>query len=345
MDKLNILYDKNREKFYELLKSSRVRVTPKIGGTTLQAVWDDAFNKVRFYKKPINGEKIGSVVDKLSKLFVGEYSYGIKTLQNHLDLLAQYSVVTFKVLEDYIILLSVTTKDGTEANDEMIKTLASHLECMYVPVLFDDALTDVQQEAISMWMDSFSANDDLLGLIEDIFDIEDNETCDNISKYLTGIVLQFFNDKNKEIGKYKILELKSNNVKAESKAQYEKDFEKYNKVSDELIKVMANWLENNAERLGSTVWDSKDGNFIEMMNDPKMYNKIINLASQLPVSIQDPIDEINEKIRKRISTGGMPVYIAYETYAFVFTARKYNSYVISKDFQERVNNIISKFEQ
>ena len=337
MEYLKDLYINKKEDFYKLL-SDKVKVSLKLDGTSFQVYYNDETDKIEYHKISKDPKKIGPIIDNLSRLFIKSYNTAIDIINSHKDKISDYKILKFETFDDYIVLLSVVDKDNKIINNSKeLEKISKELGCDYIPIIFDGQFSIDQQETISMIMKD-SDSGDFRKIIKSLFEENENNIYKKYIDNIEGIVLDFY-DK----GKYKIIDPKSISAYKDKLNLKKETKDKFKDITDEVIKIIVNWMENNSEKIGSTKWDSLNNNFYELIYDSKIYNKLFQLVSQIPPSgyiIQK--NRISEKLYKKIESGGMPLQILYELYMITFYSEKQKTYIISKEFQERINKIISK---
>ena len=87
-------------------------------------------------------------------------------------------------------------------------------------------------------------------------------------------------------------------------------------------------------------------NFEEMMKSPKTYNKLMNLGSKIKINKSNTysvqLNRLNESLATNIRKHGSVYKQLFETFTKLFYKPKKRGFVISKEFQNRLNNIIEK---
>jgi len=104
-------------------------------------------------------------------------------------------------------------------------------------------------------------------------------------------------------------------------------------------------MEKNSVKDGDKL-NSIQKNFISLTSDIKIYNKLMNLGAKIKINdsktysvqVNRTIPELAKQIRKN----GSVYKQLFELFVKLFYKAKKRGFIISKEFQDRVNSIIEK---
>lgn len=346
MEHLRQLYNDKRELFYELLKN-KVKITLRTRGKIIQVFYNKDVNEVEYHKGSSNSCNIGPKIDEFSKLMDKSYDNTINILNDHIDVIKTCDLLTFEVLDDYIILWSCIKDTKLVDDNDELKKLSKSLNCILAPVLFDGKLDINQQNQISSWCNGDMDEDvDFKEFIKDLLSDNNNSKVsfpireyNDMYKYIKGIVLDFY--VTSKIGQYKMIDPKVLKDAYDNKASNKEEYEKNKDNIEALQKYIQEYMNSNVASL------SLDENFILMVTNPKRWSRLIELANKVPASNFDNmnIDKIDDEVKKILRRGGVQMSIIYTNYILMYCKKRNDNYIINKEFQDQINNTIVKIEK
>lgn len=342
MDYLVDKYIKKPDYVKELFNKS-VTVSLKIDGSAFQIFYNKEEDKIEYHKRSGSSSKLGPIIDEYTQLFTKHLNDAIEFFDNKKDLLKENKFYAIEIFNDMYILLTVIDNNDniiTEVSD-----IARKLNIESLPILFNGKLKFNDDIISLLTLDENTSNEDFISAIKGIFGPGDYE------KFLKGdevegIVLTWVED-NKPL-QYKIINpaFKTRH-EAEQKnklKEAEKDTEQINKLIESLydrLKDVAkyrndNWLKN------------LDLNFFEMCSDPNWLSDVKNIAKEITPNTNKwfmlQTNKVSSIIKDLFDHNGNEMKTIYEKYLMTFNKPKKRAFIISKEFQNNINNIIEKLQ-
>lgn len=332
MEHLYKLYNTKKE-VYDKLLDSDVNISLKVDGRAFQITVLDG--EVSYRKRSGTPSRPGPVIDEFSIFFSKELNDTIEFFDSKKTVLDDYSFLTFELFNGVIVLLSAVSKDGEVLSD--LESIAKKLGCDVVPLLYSGDLQDYHKKDIEDYINNEITIDELL---KD-FNFDKNKYSKFISEDLEGIVLDFSVD-NKHVF-YKIVD-KNFEQHIKDKQQLQLDIKEKDKENSEyIITKLFEYFELNAEKLDNNKWISLNKNFIKLFNEPKLFNDLLLKAGKLTVSNFDMLpSKMLKEIKQNYNKLGTPFRNLFELYLLNFHKEKKRNFVISKEFQTKLNSIIEK---
>lgn len=349
MEHLYKLKLKNVELYNELLDAN-VKISLKLDGKPFQISISD-IGEVEYRGRSGNTTDLGPIITNYDRLFSKPTNYAITHFDNKKELLKKYKFLTFEIVDENIILLSAVYNTNKIVNDDIeLYNIAKELNVYPVPVLFSGILNNEQKLKINNLLDNLETikNKDFVNFINDTFGSykffphELFENLDNIE----GIVINFYSGS--EPLQYKIVDYSYtagiNEYMKMKKEEREKNKDKY----ESLYKIFVDYLEKKLIINKETQLDILNENFYNMLSDSSLFNKLFNIGASLPVNNKETyniqLEYTTPEIKNLILKYGSPIKTVYEEYVKLFKAPKVRAYVISKDFQEKINTLINKIK-
>lgn len=328
MKHLKELFQKDRASFDAMLDGP-LTVSEKLDGTAFKACMSDG-GRVTWHKRSGDVRRSGPELDTYTRAFVPVYDGTIARLEKHTDVLAKYASASFETFPDRTVLLAAFGRDGSPATPRELSLLAVACGCDLVKVLADGRLTDAQRKCLTDYMEAPEQTHDMyLAMMKDMFPGTDPKV------WTEGVVIDTGRDQ------YKLVDPKFTETNiGKSAARKEKAADPgYGK----LYEAIQRWAEKYAAKLSPDRWKSLALNFLAMMRMPVMYNTVFTLASALP----DPPFSMGDgymdpDIKRLIEKRGTPVNTAYDCFLRMYWKPKKRNYIISKEFQARVDDVIAK---
>lgn len=349
MEHLYRLKDKDTTLYNDEL-SSPVKVTLKVDGKPFQISLSDD-GEIEYRGRSGNTLDLGPLITNYDRLFSLPTNNAIEYFDNHKEVLKDYKFLVFEVVKDIIFLLHAVTKDGKVVHDDdTLYTISKKLGVYPVPVLFYGMLSDEQQDGITHLIDNLDTikgdafKNEIVNLFGSYpkFPKELFSHLDNIE----GVVINFYRHGQED--QYKIVDQRYTSSVKEYQQLMKDQKAKYAKSYESLYKLFVSFLSQHLVEDGKTYLEKLDNNFLNMLNDYKMVNQLFNIGSSLPVNQKQTyrlqLQYTNPKIAKYITKHGTPMQTVYEEYVKLFKAPKIRAFVISKDFQKNINEIIDKLK-
>jgi predicted esterase YcpF (UPF0227 family) len=194
-------------------------------------------------------------------------------------------------------------------------------------------------------LDDKTSNEDFILLIKKIFGSGDYE------KFLKGdevegIVMTWIeNDKPIQ---YKVINpaFKTRHEVEQKKAkeEAEKDTEQLNK----LIKSLYDRLSDVAKYRDDNWIKNLDLNFFEMCSDPNWLSDVKNIAKEITPNTNKwfmlQMNKVSDIVKRLLNNNGDELKTIYEKYLMTFNKPKKRAFIISKEFQSKLNAIIEKMQ-
>ena len=162
--------------------------------------------------------------------------------------------------------------------------------------------------------------------------------------FIEGIVF-FFNVADK-IVEYKLVDPTYRQLMEDRKKSNQEEFETNKDVYESIYNIFVDYAENTDWNKNENKIQNLQENFEEMMKSPKTYNKLMNLGSKIKINKSNTysvqLNRLNESLATNIRKHGSVYKQLFETFTKLFYKPKKRGFVISKEFQNRVNNIIER---
>lgn len=349
MDHLIDIYNKRPDLVEKLLSLNNVKVNLKVDGKPFQVLVEN--NEIHYHGRSGDESHIGPEIDEYTRLFSKPINYAISKVEENKELyLNNYKFYTFEVINNKMLLTSVIDDNDKfiESANE-IKTIADCLGTDVMPTLWEGKLTESQIDSLINIFESgiIPQKENLINWVKTQFGEYEYfpETLISTSNdFIEGLVF-FFNVGDK-IVEYKLVDPTYRKLMEERKKNNELEFEKNKDVYESIYNIFVNFAENVNWHQSDNKLENLQINFERMMALPKTYNKLMNLGSKIKInesstySIQ--VERLNESLRKDIKQRGNIYKQLFENFVKLFYKPKKRGYVISKDFQNRVNKVISE---
>lgn len=342
---------KLKEKDYTLyndLIHSDVKITLKLDGKPFQITVNDK-NEIEYRGRSGNTLDLGPLITNYDRLFSKPTNYAIEYFDKHKDLLNDYKFLVFEIVKDIIVLLYAVDKDNHIASDDNeLYNISKKLGIFPVPVLFNGKLSETQINSINDLLNNLNniKEKDFVNIIYNLFNEYKHfpkELFNNLDN-IEGIVLNFYKD-NKTY-QYKIVDYSYTSGINEYMKFKKEEREKNKNIYENLYKIFVEYLNNNLIINKENQLDILNENFYNMLSDSKLFNKLFNLGAQLPVNNKETyniqLDYTSQDIKNLILKYGDPIKTVYEEYVKLFKKPKVRAFVINKEFQQNINDIINK---
>ena len=340
------IYNKKPDLVEKLLSLDNVKVNLKVDGKPFQVLVEN--NEIHYHGRSGDESHIGPEIDEYTRLFSAPINYAISVVEENSEAFKNYKFMTFEVINDNMLLTAVVDNDErfVESASE-IRDIANQLGTDVMPTLWEGKLTEFQIDSIVNILESgiVPEKENLINWVKEQFgDYEffPENLISAADDFIEGLVF-FFNVGNK-IVEYKIVDPTYRDLMNERKKNNEVEFEKNKEVYESIYNIFVDFAENTDWHKNENKIQNLQENFEEMMSLPKTYNKLMNLGSKIKInesktySIQ--VERLNESLAKDIRIKGNIYKQLFESFVKLFYKPKKRGYIISKEFQTRVNNII-----
>lgn len=360
MENLVDIYNKNQELVNELLSGSNIDITLKLDGVSLQVLYNDETGKYEYHQH-IKEFGIGPIVTRLKRYFCKELNDAIEYFNSNIDKLDNYKFINTILYKGQIILLSAMYKDSTDVVDDYSNLLAISQDlgielftCLWQGKLSDNQISNIinlinfnsinSSEEFRDYVFNLFTNTDIIGNFYTPSKPFPYELFDTL-KVIPGIIFNF--RLNGKVAQYQISDKYYDQIK-KSKLAQRKLNATINKTNlENIISTMVDYLEKNVEHFSDLHMENLEKNFIKMMSNKKMYNKLFNLSATTPL-YQDrlyklQISLLSPELQSLINKKGTIMKTLYENYLIMFYHSKpKDTIIISKEFVDRMNKIIEQ---
>lgn len=353
MDYLVDLYTKKPEVLSELF-NKKVNISVKVDGSAFQITNDNG--NVEYHKRGGSSSKIGPVIDEYTKLFTKHLNDAIeffsegnkgawKEIQNH-------KFLAIELLEDghWVLLTAIDNNDKIINPGKELEEIASNMSIFSVPLLFDGNTTGEMENLLfdMMTLSEDTSNEDFVNLLFKIFPNvkkEDNSWEELLrNSEVEGIVLTWELDG--KLAQYKIINPAFKKRHEAEQAAAKEKAEKNSENLGKLIQLLTDKLESDGQKLDDNHLKSLELNFLSFINNPKFFNKLVNVAAKVFPNdnkfFKLQIEKVSADMQKKLKKYGTPLITAYEQFLMTFNKERKRSFIISQEFQDRINSIISK---
>lgn len=357
MDYLVDVYIKKPNLLAELF-NKKVNISVKVDGSAFQITNDNG--NVEYHKRGGSSSKIGPVIDEYTKLFAGHLNDAIeffsegnkgawKEIQNH-KFLAIEMLPSKMDGSNWVLLTAIDNNDRIINPGEELEEIAANMSIFSVPLLFDGNTTGEMENLLvdMMTLSEDTSNEDFVNLLFKIFpDVKKSQTSwEELlrNSEVEGIVLTW--ELNGKLAQYKIINPAFKKRHEAEQAAAKEKAEKNRDNLNNLIKFLTDKLDKEGEKLDDNHLKSLELNFLKFIVDPKFLNKLINVAAKVApnenkfFSLQ--VNKTSKEMQKVLKKHGTPLVTAYEQFLMTFNKERKRSFIISKEFQDKVNALVNK---
>lgn len=345
---MDYLIDKYLKKpdYIKALFEKPVTISLKIDGSAFQIFYNKEEDKIEYHKRGGSSSKLGPIIDEYTQLFTKHLNDAIDYFADKEEILKENKFYAIEIFNDMYVLLNVIDNNDKVLTD--IKPIANELDIESLPILFDNQVLpkESQEDLISMCtLAENTTNKDFIVLLKKVFGSGDYERFLKGDE-IEGIVLTWIID-DKPV-QYKIINpaFKTRHD-AEQKSKLEeaeKDTEQLNKLIESLynrLKDVAKYREDN--------WiKNLDANFFEMCSDQNWLHDVKDIAKEITPNTNKwftlQINKVSKVIKELIDHNGDEMKTIYEKYLMTFNKPKKRAFIISKEFQNNINNIIERLQ-
>lgn len=347
MEHLIDKYLKKPEYIKELF-NKKVSISLKVDGSAFQISYDRGQDKVTYHKRGGSSKSLGPIIDEYTQLMRKNINDAIEYFDNKKDILKEYKFYAIEMFNDSYILLTVIDNDNNIIdNVTRLKEISKSLNIDYVPILFNGKLNKEQIESLlsMMTLGSETSNDTYKEYLTNIFGNGEYQKFLNGDE-VEGIVLTWNTDN--KIEQYKI-------INPAFKTRHDKEIktgnEEFKKEMEELRELFE-FLYDSLNEFGKHY----DDNWIKTLNENFLYmngqNKFKEGLKKFDNSIKPKFKDfftlqenrVDKRIKKLIDEYGDNMKFYYEKYLSLFNKPKKRNFIISKEFQTKVNNLIERLQ-
>ena len=345
MDYLVDKYIKKPEYIKELFKKP-VTISLKIDGSAFQISYDKDNDKIEYRKRGGSSSKLGPVIDEYTQLFTKHLNDAIDFFDTKIDILKNNKFYAIEIFNGMYILLNVIDNNDKVLTD--VSKIAKELEIESLPILMNNTIMtkSMQDDIIAMCtLDNKTSNDEFVSLIKKVFGSGDYEKMLNGDE-IEGIVLTWV-ENDKPIQLKVINPAFKTRHEAEQKRAKE-EAEKDTKQLNKLVEYLYDRLYDVAKYRDDNWIRNLDLNFLEMMSDPNWVQDVKNIASKITPNNNKwfmlQMNRVHDDVKQCIDNNGDVVKTIYEKYLMTFNKPKKRAFIISKEFQSKINLIIEKIQ-
>ena len=325
------------------LFQEHVLITLKIDGSAFQIFYNKDEDKIEYHKRGGSSSKLGPIIDEYTQLFTKHLNDAIDFFDSKKDILKKYKFYAIEIFNDMYVLLNVIDNNDKVVND--IFEIAKELNIEPLPTLFGGKMNFKDIEPLLL-LDEKTTNKEFTDLLKNTFGSGDYLKFLNGDE-VEGIVLTWIKD-DKPL-QYKIINpaFKTRH-EADQKNKLE-EAKKDTKQLDKLIESLYNRLKTVAKYRDDNWIKNLDLNFLEMINDSNWVKDVKDIAKEITPNTNKwfilQLNRVNMDIKKWLDDNGNVAKTIYEKYLMTFNKPKKKVFIISKEFQNNINNIIEKLQQ
>lgn len=348
---MNYLIDTylRKPEYVDRILNSNVQISLKVDGAALQIEYDRTNDKIIYHSRGGNISRLGPIIDDYQRLFRKNINDAIDVFDSKKNIISKNKFYAIEMIGNMFVLLAIIDHNDNLITDvDKLRKIADELNIDYVPILHTGKLTNTQKLQL-LDLTSLDENTDNSTFVDSIRNILKDKIDNNVNKFLKsdemeGIVITCnIDDKNEQL---KI-------INPAFKMSHKKRTEEQNNVSDEeiesvntLIIELYNILDEIGEHLDDVWLRNLDKNLINMFDNERCRNRLIELSSKIKYVRKDfwslQVDRLPNDVRKLLDEYGQQFNIIYETYLRVFYKQRKRNFIISKDFGTKVNNLIER---
>lgn len=348
MDHFIDIYNKRPDLCEKLLSLDNVKINLKVDGKPFQVLMNE--NELEYHGRSGDESHVGPIIDEHTRLYSRPINHAISIVEKFKDEFSQYNFLTFEVINEKMLLTAAVDNTGrfVESSQE-IRDIAKYLSTDVMPTLWEGKLSESQVDAIVNILESGIVPEkmDFVKWVKEQFgeyEFFPDKLISASPDFIEGIV--FFFPVGDKIVEYKLVDPTYRKLMEERKKALQEEREKNADVYEQIYETFVNYFENNTIEKNKTWELTIEESFLNMMSNPKTYNKLMNLGSKIRInesttySVQ--LDMVIPELAKQIRKNGNIYKQLFEEFDKLFYKEKKRGYIISKEFQERVNNVIKE---
>ena len=346
------IYNKKPELCEKLLSSHLMKINLKVDGKPFQVMNEEG--TMSFHGRSGDETHVGPVIDDYTRLFSKPVNDAINMVESNIDAYKDYKFLTFEVIGDKMLLTAVVDEGYNFIDDKKtIDEIAEKLGTDTMPTLWEGALDESQIDSIVNILSEGNVPTEgaFIDWVKEQFGSYESFPENLISAspdFIEGIV--FFFDVADESGKHKIVEYKIvdpayRKFMEDRKNENAEEFGKNKSIYESIYNMFLEFAENTEWNKNEDKLVNLQENFMEMMSSPQVYNKLMNLGSKVRLNESKTytvqVDRLTPQMQKAVRKNGNVYKQLFENFTKLFYKEKKRGYVISKDFQNKVNDIIN----
>jgi hypothetical protein len=336
----------------DLLNLNDIKVNLKVDGKPFQVLYNKDTDELEFHGRSGNETTIGPIIDDYTRLFSKPVNDAIEHIEPRKDIFKRYKFLTFEVINNMLLLTAVVDKDDNFINDATeIKSIADMLETDVMPTLWEGPLNQEQKDSIIQILGTglVPEKEYFIKWVKEMFGTYKNYPSKLISasdEFIEGIV--FFFTEGDVVTEYKMVDPTYRQSMKDRDAKHAAEREKLADKYEECYTIMTDWLEKNASSLDSNHIVSMQKNFINMYQSEKI-NRLLDLASNFADNESETYRVQINRVLPEIQTilddyKNSNAYKLFELFMKTYYKGKKRAFIISPEFQKRINSIVLKMK-
>jgi len=340
MEHLIEKYIKKPEYVKELF-DHEVSISLKIDGSAFQ-IYYDKYN-ISYHKRSGNSKSLGQFIDEYDQLMRKNINDAIDYFNKRENIIRQYKFYSIEIFNDSYILLNVIDHNNNQINEYELKEISKELNIDCVPIVFNGIIEDKTKLIDMMNLSENTTNDEFKVYLFDLFGNGEYQKFLNGDE-VEGIVLTWNIDNN--IIQYKIINPAFKRRHDEEIKKNKEDQENEIKELKSLYELLYNTLKNIGKYQDDNWITNLDINFLNLLSDEsfkaefKEINKNIKPRFKSFFTLQ--IDKVSDEIKEAIKDDN--IKFLYEKYLRLFFKQRKRNYIISKEFQDNINELIENIK-
>lgn len=348
MDNIIDIFNKKKE-YIESLLDKEVKVTLKIDGKPFQVCYNKENDEIEYHGRSGNSIKLGPLLTEYDLIFSTGLNKGIKHFEKYKDKLKKYDFICCEVSDgDEIYLISVI-ENNKYIDGDKLNFISKEIGLDTIPVLFDGKLKDsIKEEILSFIKKEISPESkEFKDWIIKLFNLSGSNIKEiNSLEEFEGIVLNFI-DENKTI-QYKLIDPILSKRRDERNQMLHKENEEHKEAYDEAYKLLYELVKKHSGKYDNDHWKNINIIFEKICDNKTDYNKLIETGGKLITNTRYRCfiqkERLSQKLQDLLKDNTSLLNI-YETYIKMFWKEKPRAFVISKEFQNNVNNLIKNLKE
>lgn len=350
MDHFIDIYKKKPEVCEKLLGQKNIKINLKVDGKPFQVLFNEETKELEFHGRSGDETHVGPLIDDYTRLFSKPINDAIAHVEKHTEVFKDYKFLTFEVINKLLLLTAIIDKDENfieSAND--IKKIADKLGTDVMPTLWEGELSQDQKDSIINILATgiVPEKKEFIDWVTSMFGSYSEFPKKLISasdEFIEGIVF-FFPVKGKVV-EYKLVDPTYRQSMKDRDAENEKERQDNAVHYEKIYNTFVDWLEKTDIEKSDNRIENLQKLFLSMMENSKTYNKLMNAGSHIKLNnsktyaLQNDrvIPELNKSFRKY----GNVYKQLCELFIKLFYKGKKRGFVISQEFQDRVNTLVDK---
>ena len=334
----------------ELLNLDNIKINLKVDGKPFQVLYNKETDNIEWHGRSGNETTIGPIVDDYTRLFSKPINDAISHIESYQEIIKNYKFLTFEVIDNMLLLTAVINHNNEFINDASeIKQIANQLNTEVMPTLWEGKLSDTQKKSILSILETGSvpSKDNFINWVKDMFktySLFPDKLISASDEFIEGIV--FFFEKDNNIIEYKLVDPTYRQLMKERdnliKSEKDKRINYYNQVYN----LMVEYLKDNACKFDNNQIISMQLNFLNMCKDKDILSHFHQLGNFLITNNSKTYYIQNDRVLSEIYEliQDSSIKNIFELFMKTFYKEKKKAFIISKEFQSIINQIIYKIQ-